>query len=68
MARDDNKPGTGGMPVNLPGAERKSVSKALSAALRKTYDSVLSEPVPEHLTDLVAKIRAEEERRRKRDT
>ena len=67
MARDDNKPGDGGKPMNLPGVEQKSASKALSTALRNTYDSVLNEPVPRRLTDLVARIRAEEERRRKRD-
>lgn len=50
--RDDPK----GAPADQP-------SRALNTALQKTFESLLQEPVPEKLQDLIARIREEEQRR-----
>ncbi|KCZ91295.1 NepR family anti-sigma factor [Hyphomonas jannaschiana] len=46
-------------PKELPGG----AAQALSSALKKTFDSLLEEPVPEKFDALIARIREEEMRR-----
>ncbi len=54
---------------NAPQSRRlcsAQVSDELETALRKAFESILREPVPESLTNLLARIRAEEKRLRTR--
>ena len=43
-----------------PGVHEDGTSKALSSALKKTFDSRLQEPVPEKFQELIARIREAE--------
>jgi hypothetical protein len=47
-------------PKELPGG----AAQALSSALKKTFDSLLQEPVPEKFDALIARIREEEMRKK----
>ncbi len=51
----DKKPPEG-HPEELPGG----ASQAMSAALQKTFEALLQEPVPEKFEALIARIREEE--------
>ena len=52
-------PGHGDDPNCVPAG---GSSHALSTALQKTFESLLQEPVPDKLQDLIARIREEEAR------
>jgi len=43
-----------------PGVHEDGASKALSSALKKTFESLLQEPVPEKFQELIARIREAE--------
>ncbi|MEZ5947569.1 MAG: NepR family anti-sigma factor [Hyphomonas sp.] len=64
MAHDDDMPGDDQTPDGLPGIHRDGTSLALSQALQKAYESMLTEPVPERLEQLIAQIREAELKRK----
>lgn len=51
------------LPREPHGVHLDGTSLALSAALQKTFESLLQEPVPEKFNELIARIRAEELRK-----
>lgn len=52
-----------GPPKGPPEVHSDGASRALSAALKKTFESLLEEPVPEKFQELIARIREEEARK-----
>ncbi|WP_156942130.1 NepR family anti-sigma factor [Hyphomonas adhaerens] len=54
--KSPNKDQPEGLPEELPGG----ASQALSAALQKTFEALLQEPVPDKFEALIARIREEE--------
>lgn len=53
-------PGTRETPSGAPAAQS---SRTLNSALQQTFESLLREPIPEKLQDLITRIREEEMRK-----
>lgn len=51
----------------LPGLHSDGTGRALSDALRKTFESLLHEPVPDRFKELIARLREEEARKASKD-
>lgn len=60
MKDESEIPGKRDAPKGSPSDQS---SQALNTALQKTFDSLLQEPVPDKLQDLIARIREEELRK-----
>ena len=52
-----------GQPKPASAVHSDGTSQALSTALKKTFEALTEEPVPEKFQELIARIRAEEARR-----